>query len=244
MLTIKNKAEVAEIFLSGDIVDDTEGGWLSEWREETTGYVFPQKLKEQLDAIGKDTPIEMHINSCGGSVFAGVAMANFIKNHKGKTTCIIDGIAASIATQIFFSADVAKMPSNAYVMLHKPFTIIEGNADELRKAAEILDTLQDGLETTYIPKLQNTISLNKLRELINAETWLTGTEAKEIFKIQLLNPVKTLNAVGNVDKLKARGSKIPAELNFLDESKFDDAQKKIEKVFTKMKGMMADVEKR
>lgn len=243
MLIVKNKADVAEIFLSGDIVDDTEGGWLSDWRDgEITGYVFPQKLKEQLDAIGKDTPIEMHINSCGGSVFAGVAMANFIASHKGKTTCIVDGIAASIASQIFFSADKCVMPSNAYLMLHCPFSLVEGNAAELRKAAEILDTLQEGLETTYRKKAREGVSNEEIHEMMNAETWMTGTQAAEKFKVKLLNPVPTLNAIVNTDKLKERGiKKIPAALNFLNETRLKPSiedKNKIKLALAKAKGLM------
>ena len=219
MLTIKNKAGAAEIYLSGDIVDDADGSWLSGMRDgETTGYEFPQKLRAQLDAIGAETPIELHINSCGGSVFAGVAMANFIANHKGKTTAVVDGIAASIASQIFFAADVCKIPSNCYLMLHRPFTAISGNAEELRKAAEILDTLQAGLETTYQRKALDGVTADEIHSMVENETWLTGEEAARKFQIKVLNPVKTLNAVGNVDKLKAMGTKIPPSLNFLDES--------------------------
>lgn len=219
MLTIRNKADVAEIYISGDIVDDADGAWLSHnWNEgDTTGYEFPQKLRAQLDAISADTPLEVHINSCGGSVFAGVAMANFIANHKGKTTAIVDGIAASIASQIFFAADVCKIPANGYIMIHKPFTEIIGNATDLRKAADILDTIQQGLETTYIPKMRRHLCLNDLREMMEAETWLTGEEAANIFDVQVLSPVKALNAVGNIDKLKAMGITVPPSLNFSNE---------------------------
>ena len=238
VLTVKNKADIAEIYLSGDIVDDADGAWLSNnWNDgDTTGYEFPQKLRMQLDAIGADTPIELHINSCGGSVFAGVAMANFIANHKGKTTAIVDGIAASIASQIFFSADVCKIPSNCYLMLHRPFTEVSGNAEELRKAAEILDTLQAGLETTYQRKALDSLTAAEIHEMVDAETWLTGEEAARKFQVKLLNPVKTLNAVGNIDKLKAMGITVPPSLNFSNE--VDPREAKIKIALALEKGLM------
>ena len=216
MLTINDKAEIAEIYLSGDIVDDDEGGWLASWREgDSTGYEFPAKLRAQLDSV-KDKELEIHINSYGGSVFAGVAMANFVASHKPKTTCIIDGIAASIASQIFFSADVCKIPTNGYVMLHKPWTSTEGNAEDLRKAAEILDTLQAGLETTYQKKALEGVTAEDIRQMMNEETWLTGTEAAQKFNVKLIQPVKALNYVGDRSKLIAAGIKnLPAPLNFL-----------------------------
>lgn len=237
MLTVKNKADAAEIYLSGDIVDDADGGWLSGMRDgETTGYEFPQKLRAQLDAIGAETPIELHINSCGGSVFAGVAMSNFIANHKGKTTAVVDGIAASIASQIFFAADVCKIPSNCYLMLHRPFTAISGNAEELRRAAEILDTLQAGLETTYQRKALDGVTAEEIHSMVESETWLTGEEAARKFQVEVLNPVKTLNAVGNIDKLKAMGTKIPPSLNFLKEP--DQRETKIKIALALAKGVL------
>lgn len=237
MLTIKNKAEVAEIYLSGEIVDDDEGGVIDFWREgDSTGYEFPAKLRAQLDTV-KDKELAIHINSYGGSVFAGVAMANFIKNHKPKTTCIVDGIAASIASQIFFSADICKMPANAYLYLHKPFTSLEGNAEDLRKAAEILDTIQAGLETTYQAKALDGVTAEEIREMMNSEKWFTGKEAAAKFRVELLEPVKALNYFGDRKKLKAAGIKnVPETLNFLSIS---DAEKlKIEIALLESKALL------
>lgn len=234
MLTIKNETNIAEIFISGDIVDDEEGGRIRNWRnEDTTGIEFPAKLKAQLDAV-KDKPLEIHINSYGGSVFAGVAMANFIANHKAKTTAIIDGIAASIATQIFFSADECRCPSNAYLMIHKPFTYVAGNADELRKSADILDTLQNGLEVVYKKKAKDGVTVDEIREMMNAETWFTGEKAAEKFQIELLEPVKSLNAISNIEKLRAHGIKIPSELNFENLQSSSDAET-LKKILKKLK---------
>ena len=174
----------------------------------------------------KDKALEIHINSYGGSVFAGVAMANFIANHKPKTTCIIDGIAASIASQIFFSADVCKIPTNGYVMIHRPFTSTEGNAEDLRKAAEILDTLQAGLETTYQKKALDGVTVEEIRQMMNQETWLTGTQAAEKFKVEVIQPLKVLNYFGDKNKFKAAGiKKFPEPLNFLEDSRVQEIEK-------------------
>lgn len=239
MLTIKNKADVAEIYLSGDIVDDVDGGFLFDWRDgDTTGYEYPKKLRDQLDAIGAETPLEVHINSLGGYVFAGVAMANFISNHKGKTTCVVDGIAASIASQIFFSADVCKIPSNCYLMLHKPFSELSGNAEELRKAAEVLDTLQAGLETTYQRKALAGVTAADIHKMVEAETWMTGEEAAKTFNVKLLNPVKSLNAVGSIDKIKAAGIRKPPPIIFSNDQDFCEAKIKI--ALAKTKGLVIE----
>lgn len=231
LLTIKNKADVAKIYIEDEIIDDSDGGWLGDWRNgDTTGYGFPAKLRAQLDEV-KDKPLEIHINSYGGSVFAGTAMANMIANHKPKTTAIIDGIAASIASQIFFAADECKMPSNTYLMIHRPFSFARGNADDMRKAAEILDTIQNGIEMTYRKKALDGITDEEIHDMVNAETWLTGADAVKYFKVELAETVKALNCAGFTDKLKAIGAKkIP-------ESFFNFSEKKRVSVSSRRKDL-------
>ncbi len=206
MLKVNNRVEAAEIFLYGDIVDDDDAAG------DPRGYQFPAKLKAELDAIGADKPIEVHINSDGGSVFAGVAMANFISRHKGKTTAYNDGLVASIAGQIYFACDECVSPPNCYFMLHQPFTATQGNAVELRKTADVLDTLQAGLETTYRRKARAGVTASEIRTMLESETWLTGEQAATKFKIRLVEPSKVMNTAAVVGKLKARGVKVPSAL--------------------------------
>ena len=104
------------------------------------------------------------------------------------------------------------MPRNAYLMIHKPFSVLEGNAEDFRKAAEVLDTLQKGLEVTYNKKAREGVTADDIHELMNAETWFTGDEAAKTFKVELLSPVTISNAV----ELKTTGFKnIPAALTVL-----------------------------
>lgn len=208
MLRIKNEVDVAKIYISGNIVDDADGSWQEYMYDgDSRGYEFPSKIRQQLDLI-QDRPLEVHINSYGGSVFAGIAISNFIREHKAKTTCIVDGVAGSIAGQIFFSGDVCKMPANCYLVLHKPLTEIAGNADDLRAAITTLDIIQNGLETLYMSKAKPTLTVDKLHSMINAETWLTGKDAAEQFEIEVLEPARVLNCA---DLRKHRG--VPAVFN-------------------------------
>lgn len=218
MLKVKNQTESAEIYISGTIIDDEDSGWIKFWDEDTTGYQFPKEIKEQLDAV-KGKPLTIYINSYGGSIPAGCAMANMIARHDAPTTAIVDGYCCSIATQIFFSADTCKIPTNAYLMIHKPFTYVSyANADEMRAGADRLDILQEGLETTYQKKAKDGVTNEQIHEWVNAEKWFTGTEAAENFQIELLDPVQTLNCVGSLDKLKALNyRKIPETLKFKDD---------------------------
>ena len=221
MLKIKNQTEkTAELYISGNIVDDDEGGWIKRWGNtdgDTTGYEFPQKLKEELEEV-EDKELTIYINSYGGSVFAGVALANMVARRKNKTICIVDGICASIATQIFFMGDECKIPANCYLMIHKPECYDMGNADNFRKTADTLDTIQRGLETTYQRKVKDGITAEKITELVNTSSYFTGAECAEYFKVEVLDALKVVNCVGSAEKLKKFGLKnIPNNLHFLNE---------------------------
>ena len=224
LLKINNKANEAEIYISGDIVDDQTGGMISEWWENTEGYEWPKALKEQLDAV-KGKKLTVYINSYGGSVPAGVAMANMISRHDGDTTAVIDGFCCSIATQIFFAAKHREMPSNAYLMIHKPSTFADGDANDMRKAAEVLDVLQTGLETVYQQAALDGVTAEEIHEMTEAETWLTGEDAAKIFDIKLLDAQKTVNCIGSRDALKRIGCmNIPDKISF--ESKAEEPKDK------------------
>lgn len=212
MLKIKNKADnTAEIIISGDIIDDAEGDFLSSVWGVESGYEWPAKIKDQLDELkGKDLTI--YINSDGGMINAGVAMANMISRHDGHTTAIVDGWCCSIATQIFFAADERKMPENAYLMIHKPtVALANGNSYDLRKMAETLDTLQEGLETTYRRAAREGIADDYIHDMVNDETWLTGKDASEIFNIELLEPASAVACAG---KRFVNSGKTPKGLRF------------------------------
>lgn len=246
MLRVKNKAEEAEIYISGDIVDDEEGSFISEFWSNADGYEWPKGIREQLDAV-KGKPLTIYINSYGGSVSAGLAMAHMIERHDAPTTAVVDAYCCSIATQIFFSADVCKMPSNSYLMLHKPSTFEYGNADDLRKSAEILDTIQRGLEEKYLQKLRDDKAEPVLQidisAMVDNETWLTGTEAAEIFTIELMEPLKALNCVGSLDKLKSlHYQQIPEALKFKDDGKHIEAPPSI--LFEQQRKMREDQNKK
>ena len=241
VLKIKNQAnETAELYISGDIVDDVEGGLIRYFQEgDTTGYEFPQKFRDELKAVENKT-LTVFINSYGGNVFAGVALANMLSRRKGKTICQVDGVCASIATQIFFVADECKIPANCYLMIHRPETDILGNAVELRKAADTLDTIQQGLETTYQQKAKEGVTAETITELVNQESWLTGQKAAKYFNVEVLEPLKVVNCIGSAEKLKQRGIRnIPNTLNFMKEpSNMTEQQLKIKAAIARAKGAL------
>lgn len=179
-MEIKNQTEEkAELYFYGDIVSST---WQSYWYEEDK---CPQDITDFLKELDNSKAIDIFINSGGGSVHGGLAIYNILKRHQGEKTVYIDGIAASIASVIAMAGDKVVIPSNAQFMIHKPLTWCGGNADDFRKTADILDTCQKSIMSIYMDNVQDGISEEKITEMINEETWLTGDEAAEYFKFEV-----------------------------------------------------------
>lgn len=180
----------AELFFYGDIVSNSWG----KWQEEDQ---YPLNVQQLLREIG-DNDIDIHINSGGGSVFAGVAICNMLRNCSGHKTVYIDGIAASIASVIAMAGDEIIMPENAYMMIHRAVSGMIGNADEMRKEADVLEKLDDGIVASYRLRAQVDVTDKQLKKMMAEETWMTGKEASEIFdNIKIQKGMNTVACIGS-----------------------------------------------
>ena len=133
-------------------------------------------------------------------MFAGMAIYNMIKRHgeKNKVKVYVDGLAGSIASVIAFAGtEPPEIPSNAFLMIHKPWGAISGNADEMRKMADDLDKIQTGIMNVYEDHLAEGVTIDQVEALVNAETWLDGKEAAKYFDIAQTDAADYVAAVGN-----------------------------------------------
>ncbi|GAX06951.1 ATP-dependent Clp protease proteolytic subunit [Secundilactobacillus pentosiphilus] len=134
-------------------------------------------FRDALKSLGDVKTINLHINSPGGSVFEGIAIHNMLKQNKATVNVYVDGLAASIASVIAMSGDTIFMPQNAMLMIHNPWTMAVGNAKELRKQADDLDTIAKASVQTYLAKAGEKLDETTLTQLLDDETWLTAQEA-------------------------------------------------------------------
>lgn len=167
--------------------------------------------KDFLETIGKldVDDIDLRINSLGGSVFEGNAIYNGLRAHKAKVHVKIDGIAASIASVIAMAGDDIEIPENGMIMIHDPWTYAEGNADEMRKAADMLDKIKGGLVAAYRTKTGKDDA--EIADLMTAETWMTAREAVDMgFADSITGAVDAQNSFDN--EVLARFRNVPASL--------------------------------
>lgn len=171
--------ENAQLYFYGDIASES---WQSYCYDEDK---CPQDILDFLSELDNYKAIDIYINSGGGSVSGGLAIYNILSRHNGFKTVHVDGIAASIASVIALAGDKVIIPSTAMFMIHKPWSWCEGNADDMRKEADSLDTCQKTITNVYMDNVQEGIEESVITDMVNKETWLTGTEAQKYFNIEV-----------------------------------------------------------
>ncbi|WP_175656520.1 head maturation protease, ClpP-related [Burkholderia ambifaria] len=185
-----------EIRIYGDI-----GFW------GTDAELFVTKLDE---VAATATSIVVAINSMGGDVFDAFAIYNALRRHTGKVTGRVDGVAASAASLILMACDRIEMPSNARLMIHNPYTVAAGEAGDLRKLADLLESMSDSMLAAYVERSGRTE--DEVRAIMDAETWLTAAQAKEQgFCDAVVDPIR-IAAYAGAARLAARFAAVPAEI--------------------------------
>ena len=177
-LTVKNETLTStDLYFYGDIVSDWWGAWADSDQ-------YPEAIRDFLkEQEGKN--LNIYINSGGGSVFAGIAIYNMLKRHSGYKTVYVDGMAASIASVIALAGDRVIIPSNAFLMIHKPYAACIGNAEECRKMAADLDAIETGILNIYKEHLADGVDIADIQKMVAEETWLNGEEAAKYFTVEV-----------------------------------------------------------
>lgn len=133
---------VGTIYLYGMIGQDER------WDEDRkrlaiTDTEILQKVKE-MEQQGV-TRCNVRINSPGGYIGHGDGIIATLRNTSMDVHAYIDGVAASMAADIFLSIkkENRHVNANSKLMIHAPMVGAFGNAQELRRQAEVLDTFAD-----------------------------------------------------------------------------------------------------
>ena len=145
----------------------------SHWWGNTIG---PATVDEFLAGCNPGERVTIEINSVGGLCIPGFAIANSIKNSHAHVVAHVVGLAASMASVVMCACDEIQLEEGSFVMIHNPWSWAEGDAEELRKEAEILDTMKAGIMAFYRAKFPGK-SDEEISGLMDAETWMTGMDA-------------------------------------------------------------------
>lgn len=144
-------------------------GNIGEWGISDNDFI------QSINALGDIEQITVNINSNGGDLTMALGMFNYLRNHPAQVTAYIEGVAASAASVLAMACDTIIMPSNSVMMIHNPWTVAMGNANDMEAAAKMLRAFEDTLVTTY--SARTNLSQDELKALLDNETWFTASEA-------------------------------------------------------------------
>lgn len=122
--------------------------------------------------------ILVRISSYGGNVKDGVEIHNALRAHGAKITTRIEAVAASIASVIAMAGDTVEAYANTLFMAHAPWTVVAGNAQAMREAAEMLDAHAKIIAASYARKTGRSVDDEMAAVLDGKDHWFTAEEAK------------------------------------------------------------------
>jgi len=159
-ITNAASTDEAEVMLYDEV-----GGWF--------GATADQFI---ADLRGVTAPnLRVRINSPGGSVFEGIAIANALRSHPANVVVQVDGIAASIASVIAMAGDRIEMAPNTMLMIHDAAGVCLGNASDMEEMAELLDLISDNIADAYAARAGGT--RDEWRARMRSETWYLPEDA-------------------------------------------------------------------
>lgn len=167
--TVKNKTDEETestenvLFLNGTIAEES---WYSD-------DITPKMFRDELNKYSGD--LTVFINSPGGDCFAASEIYTALKEHKGKITVKINGIAASAASVIAMSGDMVEMSPTSMMMVHNPSMLLYGQASEMEQGIEFLNEVKESIVNAY--QIKTGLSRSKLSHLMDAETWMNAHSA-------------------------------------------------------------------
>lgn len=182
------KGAEASIFIYGDIVSEP---W--KWYESD---VTSHDLVKEIEGLDVDV-IHCYINSYGGEVAEGLAIYNALKRHKAKVKTYCDGFACSAASVVFMAGDERVMSNASLLMIHNAWLLTAGDSNDLRKDADDLEIINAATIQAYLNHVN--VSEDELKEMMDAETWISAADALEMgFATAVVNPATTDKAAASL----------------------------------------------
>ena len=163
------------------------------------GEITQELANSVRDQLAKNKgPVELHIDSQGGDVFAGLSIYNMLQRRE--VTVYVDGLAGSIASVIALVGDERPQISETgtFAIHNALINQTQGNHHELRQVANSLEKFSEIVASVYEKKTE--LELEEVKELMNTESIFTANEAVELgFAKEIYTPLKAVAYFKNID---------------------------------------------
>ena len=179
LYTMAVSGKHAEINMYGEVVETRPVDW---WTGEPIGgdFIMLDEFLRDLDTLAEMDSITIHLNSIGGDAFSSIAIYNRLKALKAEKTVIVDGVAMSGGSLIMCAADTVQANPSSLIMAHKCWTYYYDrvNSDTLIATADKLAAIDRSQAEIYMAKTGK--SMEEVMEIMSAEKYMTGREAKDL----------------------------------------------------------------
>ena len=195
----------------GDIVDTGAD-------KRTNEDVCPQDIKEFIDSLKPNEDITIEITSFGGSCTAGNAIVSMLRKASSEghhTSSHVVSIAASMASVIACACDNLTIDSNAFLMVHLPYSNVEGNYINMRKEADTLELVTRSLVSVYRTKFD--LNDDQIFNMLEDETWILGSDAQQYgLKCKVIYVDSPLKIAASLKNCKYTYKNIPKGLKMTE----------------------------
>lgn len=158
------------------ILDQIVPSYIASYFEDGL-FIGSKQVMDQLAAVPDADGIDVYINSPGGDVFEGHAIYNTLKDHPAPVNVFVRGLAASAAGVVAMAGDHIQMGEGSFLMVHNAWTVAQGNASEMRKAANLLDSIDGSIGGILARRSGNDVK--EVAKWMNEETWFNAESAVE-----------------------------------------------------------------
>jgi ATP-dependent protease ClpP protease subunit len=124
------------------------------------------------------TPIWLHIQSGGGGLFAGLAVADQIRQIKSPIYSVIEGYCASAATLISMSCTRRLIQPSAFMLIHQLSSVAWGKYEEIKDEVHMMDMAMERLVDFYTA--HSDMDEQQVKEILERESWFKASECVDL----------------------------------------------------------------
>jgi len=151
--------------------------------DDTVANVITGQLL-YLQSVDSTMPIDIYINSGGGSIHAGYSILDTMELIKPDVNTVVTGMAASMAFILSISGKKRTALKHSRLMEHQPLAGVSGQASDILITANQVSLLRDELYQIISDKTGQ--SIDKVKEDCDRDYWMTSKEAKEYGAIDII----------------------------------------------------------
>ena len=142
------------------------------WGEGVTAKRIAGALRSMNGA-----DVTVNINSPGGDMFEGLAIYNLLREHQGKVTVKVLGLAASAASIIAMAGDDIQIGLGAFLMIHNCWVVAIGNRHDFAAMVDYLEPFDNAMADIY--SARSGLDSDAVKQMMDGETYIGGSDAIE-----------------------------------------------------------------